>query len=104
MRYMMQIRSDEQKNQGQAHADATGSRMGRRGGGPSAGRVRAGRSLTMSLSSRRRTGYVLTGLVILFLLFDSVGKLLRLRPMVEGTAALGYPDGAVRVIGAILLV
>jgi hypothetical protein len=24
--------------------------------------------------------------------------------MVEGTAALGYPDGAVRVIGAILLV
>jgi hypothetical protein len=46
---------------------------------------------------------VLTGLVTLFLLFDSVGKLLRLRQMVEGTAALGYPDSAVRVIGAILL-
>jgi hypothetical protein len=58
----------------------------------------------MTPTSRRRIGYVLTGLVILFLLFDSVGKLLRLRQMVEGTAALGYPDSAVRVIGAILLV
>jgi hypothetical protein len=27
----------------------------------------------MTPTSRRRTGYVLTGLVILFLLFDSVG-------------------------------
>jgi hypothetical protein len=57
----------------------------------------------MTPTSRRRIGYVLTGLVIVFLLFDSVGKLLRLRQMVEGTAALGYPDSAVRVIGAILL-
>jgi uncharacterized membrane protein len=58
----------------------------------------------MTSTSRQRIGYVLTGLVILFLLFDSVRKLLRLRQMVEGTAALGYPDSAVRVIGAILLV
>ena len=57
----------------------------------------------MTPTSRRRTGYVLTGLVTLFLLFDSGGKLLRLRQMVEGTVALGYPDSAVRVIGAILL-
>jgi DoxX-like family len=57
----------------------------------------------MTPTSRQRTGYVLTGLVTLFLLFDSVGKLLRLRQMVEGTAALGYPDSSVRLIGAILL-
>jgi DoxX-like family len=58
----------------------------------------------MTAISKRRIGYVLTGLVILFLTFDSVGKLLRLRPMVVGTIGLGYPDSAVRVIGAILLV
>jgi DoxX-like protein len=58
----------------------------------------------MTTQSKRRIGYVLTGLVILFLTFDSGGKLLRLRPMVVGTIALGYPDSAVRVIGAILLV
>ncbi|HEX5575053.1 MAG TPA: DoxX family protein [Gemmatimonadales bacterium] len=57
----------------------------------------------MTPTSRQRTGYGLTGLVTLFLLFDSGGKLLRLRQMVEGTAALGYADSAVRVIGAILL-
>jgi hypothetical protein len=43
------------------------------------------------------------GVVVLFLLFDSVGKLIPLAPMVEGTIELGYPATVVRVLGAIEL-
>jgi hypothetical protein len=49
-------------------------------------------------------GYVLTALVALFLTFDTTLKVLRLAPAVEGTAALGYPAGAVLWIGLIELV
>ena len=38
----------------------------------------------MTPQTKRRIGYVLTGLVLLSLTFDSGGKLLRLRAMVEG--------------------
>jgi hypothetical protein len=58
----------------------------------------------MSPTSRRRLGYVLTGLAILFLLFDSVGKLIPMTQAVEGSVALGYPESSVRVIGVILLI
>lgn len=51
-----------------------------------------------------RVGYVLTALAALFLAFDTLMKLLRLAPAVEGTVALGYPAGTVFVIGAIELV
>jgi len=40
-----------------------------------------------------RTGLVLTVLVGLFLLFDSVTKLLRLPPVVAATVQLGFPAG-----------
>ena len=49
-------------------------------------------------------GRVLTGLVALFLTFDSVIKLLMMQPAVEGTTALGYPASAVMWIGIIELV
>jgi hypothetical protein len=49
------------------------------------------------------TGTVLSTSAVLFLLFDSAGKLFRVAPVVEGTAQLGYPDGTVQPIGAILL-
>src|SRR5215216_901824 len=39
------------------------------------------------------TGYVLTALVALFLTFDTVIKVLRLAPAVQGTTELGYPAG-----------
>lgn len=54
--------------------------------------------------SRRRTGATVAGLAILFLLFDAVGKVLRLAPVVEGTTRLGYPESAVLAIGLIELV
>lgn len=49
-------------------------------------------------------GRVLSGIAIAFLLFDAVGKLVRVAPVVEGTAKLGYPDGAIVPIGVMLLV
>ena len=41
----------------------------------------------------------LTGLAVAFLVFDTVMKLLKLTPAVEGTASLGYPASSVFDIG-----
>jgi hypothetical protein len=48
--------------------------------------------------------YVCTGLAALFLAFDTILKVLRLGPAVEGTASLGYPAASVQWIGLIELV
>jgi len=50
------------------------------------------------------TGRILGALTVLFLLFDSVIKLTRLPPAIEGTVQLGYPAGSVFGIGLIPLV
>jgi DoxX-like family len=52
----------------------------------------------------RLTGLVITGLVALFLLFDSVTKLLQLQAVVDATAQMGFPVWTVPVIGGTLLV
>ena len=49
-------------------------------------------------------GYVLTTLVALFLVFDTVMKVLRLAPAVQATTELGYPTATVLWIGIIELV
>jgi hypothetical protein len=49
-------------------------------------------------------GHVCTGLGAIFLAFDTVLKVLRLGPAVEGTMVLGYPSGSVHWIGIIELV
>ena len=49
-------------------------------------------------------GYVCTGLAALFLALDTLLKVLRLGPAVEGTIALGYPVDSVQWIGIIELV
>jgi DoxX-like family len=51
-----------------------------------------------------RVGLVITGLVALFLLFDSVTKLLRLPFVVEATEQMGFPASTVPIIGGTLLV
>jgi len=48
-----------------------------------------------------RTGWALTAIAALFLVFDTMLKLLQLPPAVEGTVALGYPAHLVLVIGVI---
>ena len=50
-----------------------------------------------------RTGYVLTALLTLFLLFDSVTKLSQLPMVVEATQQMGFPVSSVPVIGGVLL-
>ena len=52
----------------------------------------------------RRAGAVMTGIATLFLLVDSVGKLIPIPPAIEFTVRLGYPESTVQLIGMILLV
>jgi hypothetical protein len=49
------------------------------------------------------TARILGGLLILFMLVDAAGKILRLAPYVEGTAKVGYPDGVLVPLGLVLL-
>jgi hypothetical protein len=51
-----------------------------------------------------RVGIACTTLAAMFLTFDTVLKVLRLGPAVDGTVALGYPLDSVRTIGIIELV
>ncbi len=66
--------------------------------------VAAARPAPAARRTRRITGAVLTGVLTLFLLFDSVTKLLRVPAVVEATTGMGFPPGTVPVIGATLLV
>jgi DoxX-like family len=52
----------------------------------------------------RRAGAAMAGIAILFLLVDSVAKLIPIPSAVESTVQLGYAESSVRVIGIILLV
>lgn len=49
-------------------------------------------------------GRVLSGIAVAFLIFDAVGKLARVGPVLEGTVKMGYPEGAVVPIGVLLIV
>ncbi len=50
------------------------------------------------------TGRIITGVVVLFLIFDGVTKLMEIPPVVKGFTELGYPVTLSPVIGTILLV
>ena len=50
------------------------------------------------------SGRLLSGLAVLFLFVDAIGKLLRIGPVVEGTVKLGYPETVVFPLGMLLLV
>jgi len=49
-------------------------------------------------------GRIISALVVIFLLFDSTIKVLKLAAAVEGTVQAGYPATAVQPIGIVLLV
>jgi hypothetical protein len=59
---------------------------------------------TATSKSATLTSWIISGLIILFLLVDAIPKLLRLDFAVDATVDLGYPDGTVVWIGLILLV
>lgn len=48
-------------------------------------------------------GRILSGIAIAFLAVDTLGKLLRVGPVIEGTVRLGYPESAVVPVGLLLL-
>ena len=54
-------------------------------------------------SAQLWTGRVLGGLCILFLVFDAIGKIVRVEPVVQGTVELGYPDTVLVPLGLVLL-
>jgi DoxX-like protein len=47
-------------------------------------------------------GRVLTGLCVAFLLFDALGKLLLLAPVVAATQKIGFAVGVIRPLGLVL--
>ena len=49
------------------------------------------------------TGRIASGLVVLFLLMDSLGKLLEVGPVLEGFVQLGYRTSVSQGIGAVVL-
>ena len=54
--------------------------------------------------ARLWTGRVLSGVAIVFLFADAMGKLLVAQMSLEGTVALGYPASAVFPIGVLLMI
>jgi hypothetical protein len=59
---------------------------------------------TRPIQAKLWTARVLGALVILFLLVDAAGKVLRLAPYVEGTLRVGYSPGVLVPLGLVLLV
>lgn len=56
---------------------------------------------TTTATKRVRLGRLLSALLVLFLLVDSLGKLLLLAPVIEGSARVGVPVDAIVGIGAL---
>jgi hypothetical protein len=60
---------------------------------------------TIDISRKAQiTGRVLSGIAVLFLLFDAVGKLMRPAAVIEGTAQLGWPVSVILPLGIIQVV
>jgi hypothetical protein len=60
---------------------------------------------TTDISNKAQwTGRILSGIAVLFLLFDALGKVMRPEPVVKGTAELGWPVDVILTLGVIQLV
>lgn len=55
-------------------------------------------------AARLWAGRVFRWSVVAFLVFDAIGKLARVAPVVEGTVKLGYPESVVSLLGVLLLI
>ena len=64
---------------------------------------RSAESSTRRPSAKLWTARVLGAFLILFLLVDGAGKVLRLAPYVEGTAKVGYLEGCLVPLGLVLI-
>ncbi len=50
------------------------------------------------------TGYIISGLVVLFMIFDGATKVMKVPQVIQASAKLGYHDTTIVGIGAALLV
>jgi hypothetical protein len=50
------------------------------------------------------SGRILSGLAVIFLFVDAIGKLFRVAPVVKGTMELGYQENVVFPLGVLLLI
>src|SRR5205807_4452694 len=69
------------------------------------GKIMPSRTRAGSVSKGRLwSGRIISGLMVLFLLFDGITKLMRVAPVLEASAQLGYPVSTLVGIGIIALV
>jgi DoxX-like family len=54
-------------------------------------------------NKRRWAGVTLSGLAVAFLLFDAAMKIVKIAPVVEASARVGFSEGTLRPIGLTLL-
>jgi hypothetical protein len=54
--------------------------------------------------TKRWTSYIMSGLVILFMLFDSIMKFVKPPEVIEGTVALGFAESHLTTLGTLGLV
>ena len=59
---------------------------------------------TVASKKRLWAGRIMSGIAVLFLIFDGVTKLMVIQPVVDGMRKLGYPVPLAPVIGAIVLI
>jgi hypothetical protein len=55
-------------------------------------------------SGQRKLSWVLSGIVIAFLLMDAVGKFVQPQQVVDGTVELGYQASVILPLGVVLLI
>ena len=61
--------------------------------------------LPSSIATKRPwAGIIISGLPVVFLLFDALGKFIKPEPVVRGTVELGYPESVILPLGIVLLV
>ena len=56
------------------------------------------------VETRALAGYIVSGLPVLLLFADAVGKLIKPEPVVSGTLELGYQESIIVPLGIVLLV
>ncbi len=66
--------------------------------------VRFSRVPAQHTSGKVWTGRIMSGLVVLFLLFDSITKILRNPNVIRASAKFGYPVYYIPLIGIVLLI
>jgi len=49
-------------------------------------------------------GRIISALIVLFMLFDGITKVIKLAPVMEASGRLGFPASVIQAIGAVLVV